>query len=131
MNIMTMKRHKLLILLLEVVFCFFGCIPLKAHNDLIVNFYLREIEERSDSDMDIIPLCDSIVAYAGLNKDTTTICQYLLKKGNCFSANDKIQKALKPGLRETAGKCPPNKSKSLSGCQVATGWTLREGTMSG
>ena len=89
-----MKQYRLLILLLEVVSCLFWCIPLKAHNDLILNFYLREIEEKSESNMDIIPLCDSIVAYAGLNNDTTTVCKYLLKKGNCLSANDKIQKAI-------------------------------------
>ena len=89
-----MKKYKYLFLLLEVVFCFFGSMSVEAHNNLKIQFYVREIEEKSLSDKEILPLCDSIVTYAGLKNDTTTMCLYLLKKGNCFSSNDKMQYAI-------------------------------------
>lgn len=66
-----------------------------AHTDLKRDFYLRELKGKKLSDMNIVPLCDTLINYARLDYDTLSVCRFLLRKGNCLKDNGYFQKAIR------------------------------------
>ena len=84
------------VLLLTILFCTLPGIAgtdSRKQQERKLNFYIREVENDTEDESLIIPLCDSIGQISLNLNDTLTACVYLMRKGHSYQKTYNYEKA--------------------------------------